>query len=157
MSLVKVQCVIPVHLRIARCHLIMKRCHIYDCCWWRYSQRWIKPFPWSGETHHVRPSSEEEGSRQSHRGSGSRGKWARGFSEHRESCPRVSKRKWMDWPSTLINTRASSGIIRTRARGGTPGHLQSRLFWESDPWGLGLGGQSFLQCGPLQDMEPGEA
>ena len=47
--------VIPVHLRIVRCHQIKKR-HQYDCCSWRYLQSWRKSFPWSGETHHVKPS-----------------------------------------------------------------------------------------------------
>ena len=36
-----------------------------------------------------------------------------------------SKRKSMDWPPTIINTRGSSGVIRMGAGVGTPGHLQS--------------------------------
>ena len=88
-------------------------------------------------------------SRQSHYGSGSGGRQARGFSEHRESYPSVQK-KSTDWPSTVINTRGSSGVIRTGACVRTPGHLQSWLSWESDPWGLHLGRQSLLQYGPLQ-------
>ena len=51
--------VIPVHLRIVRCHQIKKR-HQYDCCSWRYLQSWRKSFPWSGETHHGKPSVDEE-------------------------------------------------------------------------------------------------
>ena len=62
--------VTPVHFRIVRCHKIKKRCHVirlrrgitYDCCWWRYSLNWRKSFPWSGETHHVKPTTDEEGS-----------------------------------------------------------------------------------------------
>ena len=88
-------------------------------------------------------------SRQSNYGSRSRGKWTRGFSEHREICPSIQK-KSTDWPSTVINTRGSSGVIRTGACVRTPGHLQSWLSWESDPWGLHLGRQSLLQYGPLQ-------
>ena len=152
MSIVKVQCVITVHLRIVRCHQLMKRHHMWLLLMkvftqvskalslkWRNAPReaihWWTP----------------------HHGSGPRGKWARGCREHRENCPRASKRKWTDWPSTAINTWGSSGTIRTGACVETPGHFQSRLFWESDPWGLGLGGQSLLQRGPLQDMELGVA
>ena len=92
-------------------------------------------------------------SRRSHYSSGSGGRQARGFSEHRESYPSVQK-KSTDWPSTVINTWGSSGVIRTGACVGTPGHLQSWLSWESDPWGLHLEGQSLLQYGPLQ-IRPG--
>ena len=87
-------------------------------------------------------------SRQSYYSSGSGGKWSRGFSEHRESCPSVQN-KLTDWfptpPPPGINTQDSSGVIRMEACVGTPGYLQSRLSWESDPWGLHLRGQSFLQ------------
>ena len=51
---------------------------------------------------------------QSHYGSGSGGKRARGFSEHRESRRSVQK-KSTGWPPTVINTRGSSGIIRMGA------------------------------------------
>ena len=87
-------------------------------------------------------------SRQSCYSSGSGGKWARGFSEHRESCPSVQN-KLTDWfptpPPPVINTRDSSGVIRMEACVGIPEYLQSRLSWESDPWGLHLREQSLLQ------------
>ena len=55
----------------------------------------------------------------------------------------------MGWPPTVINNRGSSGVLRTGACVGTPGHLQSWLeSWESDP--RNLWEQSLLQCGPLQ-------
>ena len=50
-------------------------------------------------------------SRQSHYSTGSGGQQTRGFSEHRESCPSVLK-KSTDWPSIVINTWSSSGVIR---------------------------------------------
>ena len=53
-------------------------------------------------------------SRQSHYGSGLGRKWARGFSEHRESRCSVQK-KLTRWPLTVINTLGSSGIIRMGA------------------------------------------
>ena len=65
-------------------------------------------------------------SRQSDYGSRSRGKWTRDFSEHREICPSVQKKSTV-WPSTVINTRGSSGVIRMGVCVGTPGHLQSQL------------------------------
>ena len=52
MSIIKVQYVISVHLRIVKCHQIKKK--------WRYSQNWRKFFPWSGETHHGKISTDEE-------------------------------------------------------------------------------------------------
>ena len=81
---------------------------------------------------------------QPHYSSGSGGKRARGFHEHRESCPRVQRK--IDWPPQLL----IPGVIRKGACLGTPRHLQSPLSWESDLWGLNLGGQSLLQCGPLR-------
>ena len=85
---------------------------------------------------------------QSHYSSGSGGKWTRGFSEHRESCPSVQKK--IDWLApTVINTWGSSGVIIMGACVGTPGHLQFWLSWEPDLWGLNLRGQSLLQYGPL--------
>ena len=50
---------------------------------------------------------------------------------------------------TVINTWGSSCVIRMGACVGTPGHLQSQLPWESNPWDLCLGGQSLFQCSPL--------
>ena len=67
-----------------------------------------------------------------------------------EKVPPVSKRKSTDWPPTVINTQGSSGIIRIEACVETLRHLQSRLPWESDPWGLHFRGQSLLQYGPFQ-------
>ena len=67
-------------------------------------------------------------SRQSHYDIRSGGEQARGFGEHRESCPSV-QRSSTDWPSTVINTCGSSGVIRIEACLGTPRHLQSRLSW----------------------------
>ena len=43
-----------------RCHQMKKR-HWCDCCW-RYSQTWRKSFPWSGDVHHGKPSTDEKGS-----------------------------------------------------------------------------------------------
>ena len=40
--------------------------------------------------------------------------------------PQCPKEK-IDWPSTFINTPGPSGVIRTGACMGTPGHFQSRL------------------------------
>ena len=54
--------------------------------------------------------------------SGSGGKQTRGFSKHRESCLSVQK-KSTDWPSPVINTQGSSGVIRTGACVRIPGHL----------------------------------
>ena len=86
---------------------------------------------------------------QPHYSSGSGGKRARGFHEHRESCPRVQRK--INWLApTVTNTQSSSGVIRKGACLGIPRHLQSPLSWESDLWGLNLGGQSLLQCGPLR-------
>ena len=31
-----------------------------DWCWWRYMQSWRKSFPWSRETHHVKPLIDDE-------------------------------------------------------------------------------------------------
>ena len=74
--------------------------------------------------------------------------WAWGFSEHRESCPGVQKEIYGLAP-TVINTRGSSGVIRSGACVETPRHLQSWLFWEPDHWGLCLWGRCLLQRGPL--------
>ena len=94
-------------------------------------------------------------SRQSHYSSGLGGKWVRGFGEHRESCPSVQK-KSTDWPPAVIKTWGSSGVIRTGTCVGTPGHLQSRLSWESDPWVYTSEGSLFssmVLC--RSDLEPG--
>ena len=48
-----------------------------------------------------------------------------GASVNTEKVAPVSKRKLTDWPPVTINTRGSSGVIRTGACLGTPGHLQS--------------------------------
>ena len=48
-----------------------------------------------------------------------------GASVSTEYVAPVSKRKLTDWPPTIINTRGSSGVIRTGACVGTPRHLQS--------------------------------
>ena len=48
-----------------------------------------------------------------------------GASVSTEKVAPVSKRKSTDWPPTVINTQGSSGVIRTGACVGTPGHLQS--------------------------------
>ena len=48
-----------------------------------------------------------------------------GASVSTEKVAPVSKRKSMDWPPIVINTRGPSGVIRMGAYVGTPGHLQS--------------------------------
>ena len=73
-----------------------------------------------------------------------------GASVSTEKVAPVSKRKPTDWSPTVINTWGCSGIIRTGTCVGNPGHLQSWLSWESDPWSLCLRGQSLLRCRPLQ-------
>ena len=80
-------------------------------------------------------------------GSGAGGKQARGL-QWAESCPSVQKK--IDWLAAHSYNTQGSSVTRMGACGGTPGHLQSQLSWESDPWGLHLGGQSLLWCGPLQ-------
>ena len=87
-------------------------------------------------------------SRQPLYGSGAGGKQARGL-QWAESCPSVQKK--IDWLAAhSYNSQGSSSVTWMGACVGTPGHLQSQLSWESDPWGLHLGGQSLLWCGPLQ-------
>ena len=74
-----------------------------------------------------------------------------GFSVSTEKVAWVSKRKLTDWSPTVTYNWGSSGVIRMGACVGAPGHLQPQLSWESDPWGLCLGGQSLFQYGPFSD------
>ena len=45
----------------------------------------------------------------------------------RKKVAALSKRKLPAWPPTVIITQGSSGVIRTRACVGHPGHLHSQL------------------------------
>ena len=46
--------VTSVHLKVVRCHQFKKRHHM--------AQTWRKSFPRSGDVHHGKPSTDEEGS-----------------------------------------------------------------------------------------------
>ena len=56
----------------------------------------------------------------------------------------------MDWPPTVINTRGSSGVIRTGACVGVTRAPSVLIVLRVRPGRPTLWGQPLFQCGPLQ-------
>ena len=67
----------------------------------------------------------------------------------------VPKRKLMDWPPTVINTRCSSGVIRMGACVGTPGTFSPDCLESQTPETYASGGSLSSSVVPCRlDMEP---